>query len=478
MRLLVAFVALIVLLAGGVFIGPSFVDWNAYREDLARHVRAEVGVDPVILGNMDVALAPRPVLRAQNVRLIAPGTDRREDLARLPRLTAELNPWALLAGDLRLHAVTLERPVVTVDRDALVARLIADDAIGTAGLGNLTVRQGRLKFGAGADAPAPVEQIDLTLRRDPATGVRRLKAQANYRKLTLRLSGAASPSGGRGGTALTFETEIVDTGMTLAGSGVLVQARAAASRFQIKAEVTNAQRAARVLANAGLNPLGDGIFRAVPVRVNGAVVIAEDGLTFEDATLAAESLRATGRLVWPRRAGVDWRGKVEVNRLDLDRVTARLAAPAANWRENLAHAVAAMPVPFGGRPGSLEIAATALTVRGRPLRDVGGRLTVADGRLGIADLRMMTPGDTLVTGAAVVRGVGDDRRVEGQVKVVSGGLRDALRWLGLAPESLAADRLRSGNTRADFVLTPTALTLREWSFAFDATKGNGGLTLL
>ena len=173
MRLLVAFVALIVLLAGGVFIGPSFVDWNAYREDLARHVRAEVGVDPVILGNMDLALAPRPVLRAQNVRLIAPGTDRREDLARLPRLTAELNPWALLAGDLRLHAVTLERPVVTVDRDALgadggavpwralVARLIADDATG-AGLGNLTVRQGRLKFGAaptrrrpGANRPHP-----------------------------------------------------------------------------------------------------------------------------------------------------------------------------------------------------------------------------------------------------------------------------------------------------------------------------------
>ena len=28
------------------------------------------------------------------------------------------------------------------------------------------------------------------------------------------------------------------------------------------------------------------------------------------------------------------------------------------------------------------------------------------------------------------------------------------------------------------MLTPTALTLREWSFAFDATKGNGGLTLL
>ncbi|MED5518419.1 MAG: hypothetical protein VX612_06805, partial [Pseudomonadota bacterium] len=31
---------------------------------------------------------------------------------------------------------------------------------------------------------------------------------------------------------------------------------------------------------------------------------------------------------------------------------------------------------------------------------------------------------------------------------------------------------------AEFVLTPAALTLREWSFAFDATQGNGGLTLL
>ena len=236
MRLLISFAGLCLLLAGGVFIGPSFVDWNAYREDLARHVRAEVGVDPVILGNMDVALAPRPVLRAQNVRLIAPGSDRRKDLARLPRLAAELDPWALLVGELRLRAVTLERPEVTIDGDAfgtnggevpwqaLVAQLIADDPTGAASLGNLTVRQGRLKPAGGADAPAPLEQIDLTLRRDPATGVRRLKVQANYRKLTLRLSGAASPSG-RGGTALTLETAIVDTGVTVTGSGVLTRGR-------------------------------------------------------------------------------------------------------------------------------------------------------------------------------------------------------------------------------------------------------------
>ncbi|MEC8565003.1 MAG: hypothetical protein VXY90_14145, partial [Pseudomonadota bacterium] len=132
----------------------------------------------------------------------------------------------------------------------------------------------------------------------------------------------------------------------------------------------------------------------------------------------------------------------------------------------------------GGPPGSLQIAAAAVTVGGRPLRDVSGRLTLGDGRLGLTDLRVIMPGDTLVTGDATVRGVGDGRRVEGTVKVVSGGLRDALAWLGVAPESLTAGRLRSGSTRAEFVLTPAALTLREWSFAFDATQGNGGLTLL
>ncbi|MEC8388557.1 MAG: AsmA-like C-terminal region-containing protein [Pseudomonadota bacterium] len=487
MRLLVAFAALSLLLAGGVFVGPFFVDWNAYREDLARHVRAEVGVDPVILGNMDVVLAPRPVLRAQNVRLIAAGTDRRKDLARLPRLVAELDPWALLAGDLRLRALTLERPVVTIDRgalggsagqlpwQALVGHLVADNPAAV-GLGNLTVRQGRLKPAGDGDGAAPLDQIDLTLRHDPATGVRRLKAQANYRKLTLRLSAAASPSGG--GTALTFETGIVDTGVTVSGNGVLTRAPAAASRFQVTAEVTNAQRASRMLANAGLNPLGDGVFGAVPVRLTGAVVIADEGLTLEDATLAADGLRATGGLVWSGGAGAGWRGNLTVNRLNLDGVMAHVPAVAANWRENLAHVVAAFPVPTGGPPGSLQIAAAAVTVGGRPLRDVSGRLTLGDGRLGLADLRVMMPGDTLVTGDATVRGVGDGRRVEGTVKVVSGGLRDALAWLGVAPESLTAGRLRSGSTRAEFVLTPAALTLREWSFAFDATQGNGGLTLL
>ena len=148
MRFLIAFAALSLLLVCGVFVGPFFVDWNVYREDLARHVRAKVGIDTVILGDMDVVLAPRPVLRAQNVRLIAADTDRGKDLVRLPRLIAELDPWAFLAGDLRFRAVTLERPVVTVDSGALwgsagqlpwkalVGDLIADNPA-VAVLGNL-----------------------------------------------------------------------------------------------------------------------------------------------------------------------------------------------------------------------------------------------------------------------------------------------------------------------------------------------------
>ena len=229
-----------------------------------------------------------------------------------------------------------------------------------------------------------------------------------------------------------------------------------------------------MLANAGLNPLGDGVFGAVPVRLTGAVVIADEGLTLEDATLAADGLRATGGPGLVRRRGGWLARQVGGQSSRLDGVMAHVPAVAANWRENLAHVVAAFPVPTGGPPGSLQIAAAAVTMGGRPLRDVSGRLTLGDGRLGLADLRVMMPGDTLVTGDATVRGVGDGRRVEGTVKVVSGSLRDALAWLGVAPESLTAGRLRSGSTRAEFVLTPAALTLREWSFAFDATQGMAG----
>ena len=46
------------------------------------------------------------------------------------------------------------------------------------------------------------------------------------------------------------------------------------------------------------------MFGAVPVRLTGAVVIADEGLTLEDATLAADGLRATGGLVWSGGAGL------------------------------------------------------------------------------------------------------------------------------------------------------------------------------
>src|SRR3546814_1499498 len=53
---------LVVLLIAGVLIAPSFVDWKAYKGQIAAAVRDATGRELTIAGDIDLAVLPTPAL--------------------------------------------------------------------------------------------------------------------------------------------------------------------------------------------------------------------------------------------------------------------------------------------------------------------------------------------------------------------------------------------------------------------------------
>jgi len=78
------------LLAGLVLIGPSLVDWNAWKGPLAEAVRRATGRELAIAGDLSLELLPRPRLVARTVSLGNAAEGSAQEMVRVDRLEARL----------------------------------------------------------------------------------------------------------------------------------------------------------------------------------------------------------------------------------------------------------------------------------------------------------------------------------------------------------------------------------------------------
>src|SRR3546814_3575715 len=89
---------IVVLAVVAALVAPSFIDWNAYRAEIATEVRKATGRRLVIEGPVDVALLPTPKLSAAKVRLANLEGAAVPDMVRLESLDVRVAFWPLLSG--------------------------------------------------------------------------------------------------------------------------------------------------------------------------------------------------------------------------------------------------------------------------------------------------------------------------------------------------------------------------------------------
>ncbi|MFD1332542.1 AsmA family protein, partial [Methylopila musalis] len=107
----------LVLALAAALVGPLFVDWSAYRDEVARQAGALLGAPATVAGPVDVRLLPSPYLR---VRGLSAGDGEGRLIADEVELTLSIG--ALLRGDLNAERVRLVRPrlLLSVGADGAV----------------------------------------------------------------------------------------------------------------------------------------------------------------------------------------------------------------------------------------------------------------------------------------------------------------------------------------------------------------------
>ena len=99
-RIALFFAAVFVLAVAAIIVGPSFVDWNVYRDDIARAIGDATGRKVAIGGDLDLAILPNPHLRAHDLRVANIEGAVEPDMLRVSELRLQLAVAPLLRGSL------------------------------------------------------------------------------------------------------------------------------------------------------------------------------------------------------------------------------------------------------------------------------------------------------------------------------------------------------------------------------------------
>ena len=500
-----AILGFVVAGVAAVLVGPSFVNWSAYRDDIAAQLARTTGRNVVIRGDVRLDMLPRPALALSKVRVAGrTGTD----LLRAESVRVDLRVAPLLRGNLRLASVTLVAPRLTLAR-------------GAQGRASWRARAGAASAdGAGSGLPLGVDLRLETLRIRDGTLVYADRARGHRLRLTA-IDGRIATDGGRGpfdarGTATWRGVPMgvrANLGR-LAGDGAVpfgvtlrpeLAARAAADTARPRVRLTGAVESRRPLALRGeLEASGpdagpllarlDAPARTIRLMqeraygvsarlrlANGALSVSDLDLRMGEVALSGDGEIRPGP---PLALDAD----LAVQRLRLDRLVASVdggrADPGAagddgrggDRVDDATAGARAWSLPTA-MTADVEISAPALVYRDQVIRQGQASLRLADGALRVREAGALLPGGSEVTLSGALTTPDAGPRFDGRVLAASDNLRAVFDWLEVSTGRVAPDRLRRLDLAADLAARPSRITLSDLDLAVDTLNARGGLVV-
>lgn len=97
-RIIIGLFGALILLVALALAAPSFVDWNQYKDAVAREAERVTGRNVVIGGDLDLRLLPAPAIAVEDLRLANADGRPEPYMLRLARADIRLAPGALFGG--------------------------------------------------------------------------------------------------------------------------------------------------------------------------------------------------------------------------------------------------------------------------------------------------------------------------------------------------------------------------------------------
>jgi uncharacterized protein involved in outer membrane biogenesis len=514
-KVLIGLVAVGVLLIAAILIAPSFIDWNAYKQQISALVQEATGRQLTIRGNIDVTILPRPALRVEDVRLASiPGAVSPE-MIRLPEARISVAFAPLLEGQLAA-VVTLIRPVVNLEklRDGSGNWDFAKAQAGLSGGVDGSMRPGS----AGSDLPLDfkldsfrivdgaigyhdaatgtlerIEKLNSEISFDSLDGPFRVDGTANVRGVPIALKISTGVVREESPLSTIVEVAIPETESTLRLNGTL-------SHLENGPAVTgglevNAKSAAPLLALLSGAEIPGRL--AQPLTMQGSVSADKDAIMLEALDIELGAARATGDVKAELGDKTVVTVAMRTGNLNLDAfldggtkdvvqppkaVSGKSEAAGkekkASVPVNQVKAVTADGFVIPDVDATVTAEAGIVQFNGALVRDLALKATLKNGRATVDDLSAILPGSTSfgVTGTVGAKDGKPDMDLA--LSSRSDNLREMLEWVGLDTATVPADRLRRFSMSASITGAPRNVVVRDINIQLDASKLSGGLALV
>ena len=488
-RPLKRFFAFFLLLCGlalaALVVAPSFIDWNAYRGELAALLSRMAGREVSIDGNLELAILPSPYLNARDIRIANIAGAAEANLAQVREIRMQVAIGPLFTGRIAVNSLLLVEPEINLEimPDGRANwDLAAGRAAKPSGPGGkpalplqfsfdrVAIANGSLAWRTADGRTRRLEKLNTQITMADLAGPVRLQASTNYkgRPLTVDLSiGKRSHAGSVPIRAL----------LSLAGGAGEISLSGALDRrsqaMEGKLGIKGPDAAAFAAAIAG-RPVGG--LPAWEFALQSPVKVTAEAIEADEVSIRLGKLNATG---WASLGLGDvpfLKASLDVASLNIDEMVAEASEPAASAAKSGAGVPgpAAIPETFDAE---IQLAARILRWKGGIVRDAGLAAKLEDGVLTIGRASAQLPGGTTVTLSGKAVNDTQGARLDGDLAVISDNLRAALVWGGVDEAALPPDRLRAFSYTSRIAILPEAVNLTEVNARFDATRVSGAAVI-
>ncbi len=486
--------AIVLPLLAVAWIGPRFLDVDAYKPALAAAVKEATGRELVIDGPLKLTLLPVPRVSARSVHFANAVGATGAQMIDVRWVGASPSWWALLAGRVEVGKLILYKPTLVLETDA-------------EGVPNW-----EFKPGAGAAQPvgAPAEGLHLAIGKldiidgtlsytNPLTGKTTRAEQVSATASVGSFDGPFTIEGGGtvNGVPLSLYLEVGsprddgthDTKFSLKVQSGRLAFNGRTSKIAPGAEINGhldvstgvlTDFAAAVMRAAGeLPPAFDtSVFGSF--TFDGGIEISPTRLAVNEfkASLGGDSAAGTLALAYGKQPSLQ--GRLALPKVDLDKWLALLAQPGIFLPKTAAPAKQAAPAqglsPFPPELSvdlDLDIGQTAY--RKGTIRDLAMALEIRKGAIKVPRFKATLPGDMPVQADAAVDAAG---KASGSFSLAGDKLRDTLAWLEVDVSGVPKDKLQSLSVKGKLASTAGSLNVTDASLQLDGqpAKGAGSLT--
>lgn len=472
---LVGIVALLLLLAAALLVGPGFVDWQAAKPRLEAELSRAAGRPVAVDGALSVRLLPRPRVTAEGLRVANRSQGSEAELLRVARLEMRLAPLPLLSGRFEVESLRLTRPVLLLERledgsgnwmapPATPPTLSRDRLLDALSLEAVELRDGELVW---RDHRAGREErltgLDALLAAENLRGPLSSQGRLLYRDREVAFDLSLGRRDRQGGQPFSLQLALPEAeGAELRllgrlGSGATLPSLA--GRLQLRGA-----DAAALLRELGAEP-APVLLLEQPLDLAAELRWDAEALTLDSIGAELGEMRFEGRLALRPGAAPRLDLALAGRLLDLDSL---LGPGEIDWPRF------ALPP---GLEGDLDLSVERLLLKGQSVRGlrVAGRF--AERGLLLERAEAQLPGGARLALQGKWTPDRDAPAFAGRLEARSTNLRAQLAWLGLEPPGADGDRLRRFSLEAAFEATPELVTLTDAVLDLDLSRVTGGIAL-